>query len=174
VEFLVESERLLARAWRPEDRPALERMAFDAAMMRYITAGRSLRPEEVDAMLLRQEQYLAAHGCCMGAMVHKPRAEVIGVAGIQPLDIPGEFELGWWVWKDFWGQGFATEMARALVAYARDVMKLPRVVAVIDPPNAASIRVAEKIGMRFECLRSARETAARREDVPVACYSMEL
>ncbi|MCA1799492.1 MAG: GNAT family N-acetyltransferase, partial [Xanthomonadaceae bacterium] len=82
--------------------------------------------------------------------------------------------LGWWVWKDYWGRGFATEAAEALVVHARDVMGLTRVVAVIDPLNTASIRVAEKIGMRFEGIISARDTVARRDDIPIAIYALAL
>ncbi len=53
-------------------------------------------------------------------------------------------------------------------------MGLDRLVAVIDPPNAASIKVAEHLGMAFECIKSAAETLARREDIPIAYYGMTL
>lgn len=46
--------------------------------------------------------------------------------------------------------------------------------AIIDPLNAGSIRVAEKLGMRYECIKSARETIAQREDLPIAYYVMSL
>lgn len=111
---IFQTERLVIRPWRDEDRPALERMVRDAEMMRYVTQG--------------------------------------------------------WIWKDYWGQGFATEAARAFVDYARDVMGLTTLVAVIDPPNAASKAVAEKLGLRFECIKSARETISRCEDLPIAFY----
>ena len=99
--------------------------------------------------------------------------EVIGLVGLQPHD-DGQFELGWWIWKEHWGRGYALEAARAFVAHAREVMGLERLVAVIDPPNAASIKVAERLGMAFECNKSARETMARREDVPIAYYGLAL
>ena len=104
------------------------------------------------------------------------RMQVVGVAGMQPLegtDFEGDFELGWWIWKDFWGQGLALEAITPFVTHARN-MGLERVVAVIDPPNSASIRVAEKLGMHFERTVSARETVATREDKPACIYAMEL
>jgi [ribosomal protein S5]-alanine N-acetyltransferase len=58
--------------------------------------------------------------------------------------------------------------------HAREVMGLERLVAVIDPPNAASIRVAEHLGMEFECLKSATDTIAKRPDIPIAYYGMSL
>jgi RimJ/RimL family protein N-acetyltransferase len=53
-------------------------------------------------------------------------------------------------------------------------MGLRRLVAVIDPDNLASRRVAEKLGMHFERIRSARETMANRPDAPIAFYAMTL
>lgn len=168
--FSVSTERLEIRVWQTGDRPALERMVADSDMMRHITHGRAWSVDEVDEFLQRQAAQLAAHGVCMGPLVIRGTTEIIGVAGIQPLDLPGEYELGWWVWKEYWGRGYATEAGRALAAFAAGEMGLSRVVAVIDPDNAASIRVAEKIGMRFERRTTARETASRREEIDVVLY----
>lgn len=51
--------------------------------------------------------------------------EVIGLVGLGPHD-DGEFELGWWTWKEYWGRGYAGEAAWAFVMHARDVMGLER------------------------------------------------
>lgn len=169
----LQTERLTIRPWRSEDRPALERMVRDPEMMRYVTQGRTWSDEAIDEMLERQQGHLAKHGVCFGAAELRETGEVIGLVGLQQLD-DGEFELGWWIWKEHWGQGFATEAARAFVDHARDVMGLKTLVAVIDPPNAASKAVAEKLGLRCECIKSARETIARREDMPIAFYRMQL
>jgi [ribosomal protein S5]-alanine N-acetyltransferase len=173
ADFRLDTGRLQIRPWRDSDRPALERMVRDPEMMRYITHGRTWSDEEVDELLARQARHLEAHGICFGAVVWSETGEVVGMAGMQPHD-DGQFELGWWIWKDHWSRGFATEAAEALVAHARDVMGLRRLVAVIDPPNVASARVAEKLGMKFECIKSARETMARREDMPIAYYGLAL
>ncbi len=145
-------------------------MVADGDMMRHLTHGRAWSVEEVDEFLQRQAAQLATHGVCMGPLVLRGSDEIVGVAGIQPLDLPGEYELGWWVWKDYWGRGYAAEAGRALMAFAMKEMDLTRVFAVIDPDNAASIRVAEKIGMRFDRRTTARETAARREEIDVVLY----
>ncbi|MEE4330366.1 MAG: GNAT family N-acetyltransferase, partial [Wenzhouxiangella sp.] len=92
---------------------------------------------------------------------------------LQQLD-NGEFELGWWIWKDYWGQGLAAEGTAPFIDHARDKMGLSRLVAVIDEDNTASRRVAEKLGMVFRGMKSARETMKIRPDVPIAYYAMTL
>src|SRR5574337_1997448 len=140
--FRIETERLLVRPWKAADRSVFERFAGDAEMMRYISRGQGWDAARVDAWLARQARNLAQHNCCMGAAVLKQTGEIIGVGGIQPLEQAGVFELGWWIWKDWWNQGLATEMARGFVEHAFNIMKLSQVVAIVDPPNQASRRVA--------------------------------
>ena len=171
--FLFETERLQIRPWRPEDRPALEQMARDPEMMRHVTAGRTWSDAQLDEFFERQERHLTNHGICFGAVELTGTGEVIGLAGMQPHD-DGRFELGWWIWKTYWGRGYATEAIRPFVAHARDSMGLKLVVAIIDPPNAASKRVAAKLGMRHDCTKSARETIAQRDDVPVDYFVLRL
>ncbi len=141
-------------------------------MMKHLTHGRIWQPEETDEFFGRQQRHLDRFGFCVGALTLKETDEVVGIAGLQPLDIPGEVELAWWVWKAFWGRGFAPEAGAALVKYASETLNLPRLVAIIDPQNLPSIRVAEKLGMKFERRMSARESAVRREDIEVSCYAI--
>lgn len=148
-------------------------MTRDVEMVRYVTHGRFWTDAQIDDFLERQTRHLARHGVCFCAAEAKTDGEVVGLVGLQPLD-DGTFEIGWWIWKEYWGQGFATEAARAFVDHARHVMNLPVLVAVIDPPNKASVAVAEKLGLTFDCIRPASETSARRDDSPVAIYRMEL
>ncbi|MDE2197119.1 MAG: GNAT family N-acetyltransferase [Gammaproteobacteria bacterium] len=173
MSFRIETPRLLVRPWETADRPAFERFVSDTDMMRYINGGRAWDAERIDAWLARQVRNLAAHRCCMGAVALKQTGEVIGVGGIQPLEQAKVFEIGWWTWKDHWNRGFATEMALGFVRYAFAILKLPCVVAEVDPPNRASIRVAEKLGMRCEGIRNAHELAERNPDIEVVYYVLE-
>ena len=165
------TERLIIRPWTTADRPALIRMATDPDMVRYVTDGVPWTDERIDAFLDRQAGYYEQNGLAFGALEDRVTGEVIGLCGVQPLD-NGEFELGWWIWKTHWGRGFATEAARAVVEHARSAMALDRLVAVIDPPNAASIRVAEKLGLRFERTMPASATRAERDDKEIALYGV--
>lgn len=150
-------------------------MATDLDMMRFVT-GQAWPAAQIDEFMTRQQRHIRNHGVCFGAVELGDRMQVVGVAGMQPLDgeeFKGEFELGWWIWKDFWGQGLALEAVTPFITHARN-MGLARVFAVIDPPNSASIRVAEKLGMRYDRTVSARDTVATRGDKPACIYVLEL
>ncbi len=171
--FQLTTARLRIRPWRDGDRPALAQMTGDGEMMRYVTAGRVWTSEQVDTFLHRQADHLGRYGVCFGAVELAEDGAIAGLAGFQPHD-DGLFELGWWIWKDYWRRGLATEAALACVEHGRNVLGLSCLVAILDPDNSASRRVAEKIGMRFVDIRSARSTIATREDAPVAYFRMEL
>jgi RimJ/RimL family protein N-acetyltransferase len=77
----------------------------------------------------------------------KETGAIIGFCGIKYLpeiDLP---EVGYRFLKEYWGRGIGTEAARVCVEFARDDLKVEKLVALIIPENAASIRVAEKLGM---------------------------
>jgi RimJ/RimL family protein N-acetyltransferase len=72
----------------------------------------------------------------------------IGWTLLIPKDTVGpEIEIGWRLRRDAWGQGLATEATRPVLRHGFVTLKLPEVVADIDPANAASLRVAEKLGL---------------------------
>ena len=78
--------------------------------------------------------------------------EFVGDCGLTPqvVDRTPEIEIGYHVRRPLQGQGYATEAASACRDHARDVLGLERLVAIIDPGNAPSQRVAEKIGLVLE------------------------
>lgn len=84
--------------------------------------------------------------------VSKDSQEIVGMYAFTIFDIDGqvEYELGYRVHFDQFGKGYATEGALALRDLAFDQLKLDRLISLIEPSNLASIRVAEKNGMRRE------------------------
>jgi len=78
----------------------------------------------------------------------KETGKVIGFCGIKYLpeiDLP---EVGYRYLKEYWGRGIGTEAAKASVEFARQDLKIKKLIALIVPENTASIRVAEKLGMK--------------------------
>jgi RimJ/RimL family protein N-acetyltransferase len=84
------------------------------------------------------------------AVEHRETGEFLGVIGFSfPEGWPG-FELAWRLARRWWGHGYATEGARAALDHAFTVLRRDRVISLIHPGNRASIRVAERIGERFQ------------------------
>ena len=83
---------------------------------------------------------------CRSASKH----EFLGWIALIPLDAAGpEIEIGWRLRSSVWGQGIATEGASAVLRYAMNDLQLPEIISHIQPANVASMRVAEKIGLRL-------------------------
>ena len=84
------------------------------------------------------------------ALIERLSGELVGRAGLwQPEGWPG-LEVGWLLGRRHWGMGFATEAGGAAVEYAFRVVGVDHVISLIRPENRASIRVAERLGERFE------------------------
>jgi ribosomal-protein-alanine N-acetyltransferase len=87
------------------------------------------------------------------AVVEQSSQDVIGYCGLfffTDLDGKAEIELGYRLARSTWGQGYATEAAKAVRDFAFSTLGLKRLIAMIDPSNFSSIRVAEKLGMHYE------------------------
>ena len=74
----------------------------------------------------------------------------IGVCGLAKRDFLDDVDIGYAFLPEYWGQGYAFEAGCATLAHAKHDIGLPRIVATVRPDNAASIRLLEKLGLRFE------------------------
>ena len=149
---LVITERLFLRPFHILDAEAMHRVFGDPEVMRFGDGAQT--KEWVDAWLQTcLERYYQTWGFGPYAVVEKQFQNVIGYCGLFIFpDINGkpEVEIGYRLARFAWGQGFATEAASAVRDYAFDVLGLKRLIAMIDPSNLSSIRVAQKIGMQYE------------------------
>ena len=150
----LETERLLLRPWRPaEDLDALAAINADPDVMRFVAPNRPLTRAETAAQLERFVAHWDQHGFGLWAVV--PRlsdGRAVGFAGLAipsflPQILPA-VEVGWRLASGSWGRGYATEAARASVAFGFERLGLRSIVSVIEPGNVRSLRVAEKLGMR--------------------------
>ena len=80
----------------------------------------------------------------------KATDESIGMCGLIKRDTLEDVDIGYAYLPRFWSKGYAVEAARAVKEYAKNVIGLKRIVAITDPENVGSIRVLEKIGLKFE------------------------
>jgi len=123
----------------------------DAEVMRF---GDGVQPKDWVREWLRLciESY-RTRGFGSYAVVEQSSGNLIGYCGLFHFpDVNGrpEIEIGYRLARSVWGKGYATEVARAIKDHAFSTLGINRLIAIIDPANAASIHVAEKIGMRYE------------------------
>ena len=168
------SERLLLRPIWPEDWQGVLAGIADEGVVRNLA--RAPWPyEEKDA---RAFTALPIDPMCPRFIITRARdAAVVGCIGIDPLP-PGEadpatVELGYWIARQHWGQGFATEAGRAVLSIAR-TLGYQRVVGSHFLDNPASGKVLEKLGFQPTGRVVERHSCARGENAPTAEYAIEL
>mgnify|MGYP002784813267 CR=1 FL=1 len=148
---ILETPRLILREFTLDDAPALLRMCSEPAIIRYTGDPPTVTTLD-DAranMLARPLADYAKHGYGRWACVLKETGEVIGFAGLKVLDDLNEVDLGYRFFPEHWGKGLATEAARPVLDYGFTRLKLPRIIALAEPENVASVRVLEKLGMAY-------------------------
>ena len=94
------------------------------------------------------------HGFGFWGVREKGREDLVGFCGFRYVEPGDDVEILYGIDPPLWGRGYATEAARALLAWAFRDTGLPRVFAGTDPPNRASLRVLEKLGMRYHGIRT--------------------
>ena len=146
------TERLFLRHFHILDLEPICQVFGDPEVMRF---GDGVQTKEwVQAWLHTcLERYHLTWGFGPYAVVQKQNQSVIGYCGLFYFpDINGksEVEIGYRLARSAWGRGYATEAAGAVRDYAFHTLGIKRLIAIIDPANVASLRVAEKIGMYYE------------------------
>ena len=147
--MILDTDRLSLRRWRDADRAAFARMNADARVMEFMPA--LLTREQSDENVDRIEKHFERHHFGLCAAELRADGSFIGFIGIWVPEFQAAFtpcvEIGWRLAAEYWGRGLATEGARAITAYAFEILKLPELVSFTVPGNVRSQRVMEKLGM---------------------------
>jgi ribosomal-protein-alanine N-acetyltransferase len=140
------TDRLQLRPYVIEDVPAVHAVLYgDAEAMRLIDGAVDL--EETRRRIQLYIDHHRSEGYAFWAVVERATGALVGEAGLIPFGGEGpDVELGYAFGRPYWGRGFATEAARAVLAEALGPLGLERVVAVTKPVNLASQRVLAKLG----------------------------
>jgi [ribosomal protein S5]-alanine N-acetyltransferase len=147
------TERLHLRPFTEADRLAIHAVYADPEVMRHVGHGAHRTIEETVAALRVYGEVLERRGFSFLAVTERDGGALVGDAGLYPLG--EDVELGYTLARSAWGRGYATELGRALVVHAFEVLGAPRVVAQVEPGNAGSRRVLEKLGMTERETRTA-------------------
>lgn len=139
------TDRLYLRQWREADAGPLARLQGDPEMMRHMIGG-PVSADESWAMIAMMAGHWRLRGFGLWAVEEKATERFIGRIGLwYPQGWPG-LEVSWFIDKAQWGKGYASEGARACRDIAFERLGAADICSIIHPENAASIRVAEKIG----------------------------
>jgi ribosomal-protein-alanine N-acetyltransferase len=149
---VLETKRLLLRRLVPSDLDALFALYRDPEVRRFFPEDTVTYEETKEELEWIIKVYYGQYGFGLWATVEKETGAFIGRCGLLPWTIEGraEVEVAYLLARAYWGQGLATEATQAILSYGFEQLQMPRLICLIDPENAASKRVAEKIGMVFE------------------------
>lgn len=147
----IETARLWLRPFVAADLDDYARLIFsDAEVMRYLPK-RDLAPRDrAERTLTVFAENWSRHGCGVWAVTHKVTGEFMGHCGLGPVPEAGEIELLYALGRAYWGQGIATEAARASVRFGFEHANLVHLIALAVPENIASRRVMEHLGFAYE------------------------
>ena len=141
--------RLHLRPFRPDDFEAHAAICADPEVMRYIRAG-ALSRSDAWWQLARYLGHWELRGFGLWAVVERATGKLIGHLGFLEPEGGVGFEMGWALAREAWGKGYALEGTRAALGHAFGAMGRDHVACVIQPENARSIRLAERLGGRLE------------------------
>ncbi|NRD71216.1 GNAT family N-acetyltransferase [Psychrobacter okhotskensis] len=150
---VIETKRLYLRQWQPADFGVFAEMNADPEVMRYFP--KLLSPKLSDVIANKCQQLIADNGWGFWAVSEKdgPKADnsFIGMVGLNAAHADMSFapcvEIAWRLHKDYWGQGYATEAARAALKFAFEVLALNEVVAFTAVINRHSQLIMQRLGM---------------------------
>ena len=153
---MITTERLILRKPRAEDAADLAVAYADPEVIRFMGDGSTATPEEVAEGIEQWLERWDSWGLSLFSLERREDGRVLGRAGFllwdpETWEVGGtEVELWWLLAREHWGQGYATEAALALRDWAFDERGLTRLISLINHENVRSVRVAERIGERYE------------------------
>ena len=149
---ILETDRLFLRHLTLKDLDDLWSLYCDPEIIKYIPDAPRSREETREELEWHMHGHPRFPELGLWATIHKETGTFIGRCGLLPWEIDGqqEVEVAYTIARLFWGQGLATEAAKAILHYGFETLSRSRLISLIDPDNIASQKVATKIGMMFE------------------------
>ena len=148
----LETERLILRKYTLDDLDAFAALVADPEVMRFSLSGPMKEKEQAKQYFQKRIlDHYRHNGYGLYAVIHKADTCLIGTIGLITQNIDGQewTELGYRLHPKYWGKGLATEAGLALMHYASATLGIDELISIIDPQNTRSLKVAERLGMRF-------------------------
>jgi RimJ/RimL family protein N-acetyltransferase len=155
---ILHTDRLILRPFREADLDAYAALGSDPLVMEFLSADGSLL-SRADAW--RQMSMFLGHWELRGygtwAVEERSSGEFVGRVGLHYPEGWPDRELGWTIARKFWGQGYASEAARAAIAHAFGALGWTHLVSLIHPDNHRSARLAERLGYHIHGVAEIRD-----------------
>jgi len=167
---ILETERLLLRKLTTDDARFIFELLNEPSFIRNI-GDRNIRTlDDACAYILNGPvKSYEKNGFGLYLIVLKETNQSIGMCGLIRRENLEDVDIGYALLPKFWSKGYAVEAAQSTKVYAKDVVGLKRIVAIVDPTNEASMRVLEKLGFRYE--KMVRLSA---DDIDLKLFGVEL
>lgn len=169
---VIHTKRLILRLFSPEDIVQLEQYTDDKDILATTSPNEVPRQGKIEEWIrIRLERYEKRQGIDF-AIIHKDEDRIIGTIGLGfEYEKDESMQLGYWIAKEYWNQGYCTETAKVVLQYGFTTLGLHRIFSRAFTGNLASRRVLEKIGMKHEgTLREAYKHGDRFENME--CYGL--
>ncbi|CAG9227132.1 N-acetyltransferase [Paraburkholderia sabiae] len=147
---LLETLRLRLEPFDETHFAGLLALNSDPVVMQFLGDGSPATAVEVQASIASAKERWERFGFSWWSITRQDSDEIIGAGCVQHIENePGNpVEIGWRLKRDHWGHGYATEAARAMIAFAFDVLGVAAIHATTHPSNERSINVMKRLGMR--------------------------
>jgi len=146
--FILETPRLKLREITPADAPELYALNLDPEVIQY-TGDPPFESVEATETFFRNYPDYRRNGYGRWLMVRKEDGAVLGWCGLKYLPETQETDIGYRLFKKYWGAGYATEAAKACLQYGFETLKLDTIIARAMQKNVASVNIMKKLGMTF-------------------------
>jgi ribosomal-protein-alanine N-acetyltransferase len=147
--YILKTERLVLRTWTEKDLNSGFDIWGDHDVMKFVDSCNPKTLEQVRASIIAGIKHQEKFGFQHWAVIENKSQKIIGACGFNKTENDGEIELVFHFTKAFWGQGYATEAAKACVEYSIEKLGPKKIVAGCHPENEASKKVLIKAGLTF-------------------------
>jgi RimJ/RimL family protein N-acetyltransferase len=148
---ILETDRLILRKLSVEDAEFILELLNEPSFLRFIgDKGVRTLDDARDYILKGPVDSYERHGFGLYLVELKESGVPIGICGLLKRESLEDVDIGYAFLPAFWGKGYAFESASAVMAFGKSAFALDRIVAITSPDNHGSIKVLEKLGLRFE------------------------
>ena len=152
MSIFLETKRLILKTPEISDLENLVALRTDPEVMMYVGTGIVQTREQVEEFIANADPYFKEYGLAFCSVFEKETGNFIGQGGLFHLGFnvnQPDIELAYRLHKKYWGKGYATELAQALIQWGFEHLPVKKIIAGAYPENIRSHRVLEKAGMSY-------------------------